>query len=128
MCSHVYAAKDILYALHKFSRAVYFKYEYANDAFSIGREQISLEKARACVKGTEMFTAHTRFKRKLFGKYLDEDRQNITNYTRGSHLVAATIMNSRILRMTRMGETRNTYQKFIGKSLVKRPLLRSLMM
>jgi len=49
--SHVYAAKDILYASHKFSRAVYFKYEYANDAFSIGREQISLEKARACFKG-----------------------------------------------------------------------------
>ena len=60
VCSNVYAAKDILYALHKFSRAVYFEYEYANDAFSIGREQISLEKARACVKGTEMFTAHTR--------------------------------------------------------------------
>lgn len=124
MRSHVYAAKDILYALHKFSRAVYFEYEYANDAFSIGREQISLEKACACVKSTEMFTGHMRFKRKWFGKYLDEGRQNIKIYTRGSYVVAATIMNYRILRMTRMGETRKTYKKLIGISLVKRPLVK----
>jgi hypothetical protein len=64
VCSRVYAAKDILHALHKFSGDVYFEHECANDAFSIGREQISLGKARAYFKGTEMFTAHTRFKRK----------------------------------------------------------------
>lgn len=75
-----------------------------------------------------MFTAHTRFKRKWFGKYLDEGRQNITIYTRSSYLVAATIMKSNILRMTRMGETRNTYKNFKVKSLVKRPIVRSLMM
>jgi hypothetical protein len=57
-----------------------------------------------------MFTAHTRFKRKRFGKYLDEGRQNITIYTRGFYIVAATIINSGILRITRMGETRNTYK------------------
>lgn len=42
-------------------------YEYANDALSIGRKQIGVDKAHARVNVTEMFTAHTSFKRKWLG-------------------------------------------------------------